>query len=415
MRSRLHSIRAVQLAAILFCGLTLSGFANPALTNWLTARVTFQRAGAKIAEADLDPARAQLAAASTTLPAPYNALAGKFVTQLETAAKLTNSTNNPARSKALVDLCAALGAYDQALKLQAGYYNPEELQDDPAYPWRLFESGQTPAAAAEYRRRIKEEMVETFAAHYKTQLRLLNQRATNLNSAAFSLVLVKEHYLRGFEEKADIFGALQELHRVLALTKDSNDAVTVIAEIIARLNTLGDAAGRDAWEDAILTRYPQETAACANVYLDRGLRAFGIPDYATALPLFRKVCTDYSTTPAYGDAQYSLALIHQREGRFDEAIAEYQKIFPSQVRDHDLDVNKSDDCKNYRHRTALRLADCYEAKKDFAQALAYAEAARDKYLFVSYCKNCIRDNQANVARRIAELQAKAGVPATTNR
>lgn len=53
----------------------------------------------------------------------------------------------------------------------------------------------------------------------------------------------------------------------------------------------------------------------------------------------------------------------------------------------------------------MRPADCYEAKKGFANALCSAEAAR--YLFVSYCKNCLRDYQASVAKRIAELNSKA--------
>jgi tetratricopeptide (TPR) repeat protein len=116
------------------------------------------------------------------------------------------------------------------------------------------------------------------------------------------------------------------------------------------------------------------------------------------------VVTDYAGSPAWGDAQYTLALIQQREGRYDDAIAEFEKIFPSPVRDHDLDVNKSDDCKNYRHRTALRISECYVAKHDLKKALEYAQAARDKYTYVSYCKNCLRDNQESIARRIADLQ-----------
>jgi len=414
MRPRLHSVRPVHLLILSVCALAGSAFANPALTNWQTARLTFQRIGSAIDETKPAPAQQQLAMAATNLPAPYGAMAVMFATQLEAAAKLPADKDNPARGKALVALCAAMGAYDRALKLQAKFADQEDLQDDPAYAWRLFESGQTDAAIAEYRRRIKEEMVDTFAEHYREQLRLLVQRATNLNNIAFSQKLVKEHYLRGFEEKADIFGALQELHRVLPLARDSAEAVEIIAAITIRLDALGDAPGRDAWENQILTRYANETVACANVYLERGMRAFGAKDYPAALVLFRKVATEYPGTPAWGDAQYSVGLVHQREGRNDEAILEYQKIFPSPVRDHDLDVNKSDDCKNYRNHTALRISECYVAKQDLKSALAYAEAARDKYTYVSYCKNCLRDAQENLARRIADLKAQLAAPATAN-
>ena len=117
-------------------------------------------------------------------------------------------------------------------------------------------------------------MVDTFAAHYREQIQLIQQRATNRSSVPFALKLVKEHYLRGFEEKADVFGALTELFRVLPAAQNSAESVEVIAAIILRLNALGDAVGREAWENQILTRYANETAACANVHLERGMRAF---------------------------------------------------------------------------------------------------------------------------------------------
>src|SRR5687767_3986579 len=103
MRPRLHSVRPVRLIVFLVVGLALSALAgSSALTNWQTARLTFQRAGAAIDEANLNPARQQLAAASTNLPAPYDGMAAKFATQLEAAARLPTDKENPARSKAFV-------------------------------------------------------------------------------------------------------------------------------------------------------------------------------------------------------------------------------------------------------------------------------------------------------------------------
>ena len=410
MRLRLHPIASFRLTVFCFWALATTLSASPALTNWQVARVVFQQAGAAITESNLVPARVQLAAASTNLPVPYRAMATGFSAQLEAAARLPNDKETPSRSRALVELCAALGAYDRALKLQAGFSTAEDLQDDPAYAWRLFETGQVEAALAEYRRRIKDELVDTFADHFREQLRLLNQRATNRTDVIFSLRLVKEHYLRGFEEKADFFGALQELNRVLPSAKNSGEAVLVIAEIIQRLSALSDTAGRDAWEDQLLARHASEIAACANVHLERGSRAFSAGNYSAAMASLRKVATEYANTPAWGDAQYTLALVHQTEARYTEAIAEYQKIFPSPVRDHEMDVNKSDDAKNYRHRTALRIAECYAAQNDFANALSYAEAARDKYPYVSYCKNCLRDAQDSLLKYIGELKAKLAAP-----
>ena len=85
-------------------------------------------------------------------------------------------------------------------------------------------------------------------------------------------------------------------------------------------------------------------------------------------------------------------------------MAEYAKLFPSQVNDYALNPESSEDCKNYRFRAALRISGCYEARKDLAQALQYAELARDRYKFVSYCKTCMQDTKESLDKRIAQLK-----------
>jgi len=387
-----------------------------ALTNWQSALDCFKQAGARIGDNKLAEAATALSAGSTNFAAPYNSMAAAFAGQLESIRKSPADPKDPKRTRATIQLCAALRAYDVAVRLQAASNTAEDLADDPAYAWRLFESGNLAGALAAYRRKLQDEAVESFVNHYREQIRLVEERPANLTNVSFSLRLVKEHYLRGFEEKADVLGALQELHRVLPHAKSSKESVAVIAAMIDRLSQLNDEAGRAAWEDRILNGFKQEPEACANVLLERGLRAFGRTNLAEALTLCRKVCSEYPDTAAYGDAQYTVGLIFQREGKFEDAIAEFQKIFPSKVRDHDLDLEKSDDYKNYRHRTALRISECYAARKDFAQALAYAEQARDRYLFLSWCKTCLAEYKAGLERRLAELRAelaKASAPAQT--
>jgi len=406
-------LRTVTMLTGLFCA---TAFLTPAfadeiradsasaLTNWQAALKSFQQAGASLGEAKPDRARIELAASSTNLASPYSLMATQFATQLDSAIATSSDPKNPKRVKAVVKLCAELRAYDVAVRLQTAASSAEELADDLTYAWRLFEAGNLKAALAEYKRKLAEETVDTFADYYREQIRLAEQRAGHQTNVQFSLDLVRLHYLKGLEEKADSLSAVQELYRVLPHAADATQGVAVVEAMISRLTVLGDEPGRDAWEDKLLTDFKTQTEACANVRLERGLRAFTGKDYPKALTLLRQVCAEYPDALAYGDAQYSLALVLQQQGKFDEAVAEYGKIFPSKVRDHDLDPEKSDDCKNYRHRAALRIAECYAAKADFTQALSYAEQARDRYTFVSYCKTCLAENKAFVEGRIHELR-----------
>lgn len=393
---------AVGCSLILLAGNTDSQAEDSALTNWLTARLAFKAAATEIADGQTDRAKSKLANASAKLPPPYNGMATNFTARLVAAV-----SDEATRRSALTELCAALGDYDAALRVQAKGADTEELQDDPAYAWRLFEAGRIADALKEYQRRLADEMVDTFRSHFQEQIQLVQQRAANLTNADFSLRLVQQHYLRGFEEKADLFGALGELYRVLPHARSSGESASVMESMIRLLGELGDTAGRTAWENRLLNELKSEPEACAKVYLERGMRAYAARDYEPALALFGRIVTEFVQTGAYGDAQYSIGLCLQEQGKFDEAIKEYARIFPSTVNDYALDPEKSDDCKNYRHRSAMRTSECYEAKKDYAEALSWTEQARGRYIYVSYCKNCIQENRDYVARRIESLKAMA--------
>lgn len=406
---RRQRTRVAGWLALAWLHVVATGIAGPAadgaLTNWQKALAVFQQAGAQVGEDRLADAKGRLLSASKNLPSPYAQMSGEFAARLAAAASTTNAD---LRCKTLVRLCADLRAYKAALKLQKQGADIETLQDDAAYAWRLFEAGDLPAAQAEYKRRIAAETVDTFAEHYREQLRLVERHATHRTNAAHVLDLVKNHYLRGFEEQADPLGAARELFHVLPHAHRPEDSVAVMQSLIKCLASLGDEVGRDAWESRILSTFTNQPEVCASVLLERGMRAYSATNYSVALTLMRRICSDFPETPAYGDAQTTIGLILHDQGRYADAIAEYQKIFPSHVRDHDLDPNKSDDCKNYRHRAALRISECYAALGKFQEALYFAEQARDRYVYVSYCKTCLRNSQESLRKRLNELQAQLG-------
>jgi tetratricopeptide (TPR) repeat protein len=378
-----------------------------ALTNWQTALSSFKKTGAFLGQEQYAQAKAELSAGTTNLPTPYGNMATQFLARLESALKQASDPSDARRRQTLAQLCAELRAYPAAVRLSlpaGGDSAAAEARDEPAFAWRLFEAGDAPAALREYKRRLAEEQVDMWQSHYQEQIRLLEQRPANLTNVPFALQFVREHCLKGYEEKTDFFGALQELTRVLPFARNPKEGLMVHQFILKCLVGLDDTAGRDAWEEKLLKDFKGEREACAQVYLERGLRAMDKQNLPEAMPLFRKVCAEYPDTEAYGDAQFSVGVVLQLQEKYDEAVAEFSKLFPSKVNDYALNPDSSEDCKNYRFRAALRISGCYEAKKDLAQALQYAELGRDRYKFVSYCKTCMQDTKESLDKRIAQLK-----------
>ena len=381
--------------------------AVPALTNWQTALSRFKKAGAFIGEDKYALAQAELTSATTNLAPPYVALASQFLAQLNSALLLSTNRNEPQRLKALIELCGDLRAHQAALKLQTpsdGKTPSEDSADDPLYAWRLLESGDTKAALAEYQRRFTNELVEIWQNYYQEQIRLIQQRATNPASPQFAIDLARERYLKGLETHADMFGALTELTRVLPFTKDPKPAVEVYQLILKCLKGLGDDDGRDAWQEKLLAEYKSDPEVCARMYVAKGTQAYYRKDLKQAEFLFQRVCLEYPASGAWGDAEYGLGLVLQEQQKYDEAMIQYAKIFPANVNENVLDVESGEDYPNYRFRAALRMSECYEAKKNSVKALEYALLARDRYKFISYCKDCLRETRQNVENRVKKLQ-----------
>ena len=392
--------------------LTARASANPppALTNWQVALDSFQKAGALLGREKIEAATRELTLAATNLPAPYAGMAARFRDQFDRLPKPASARHrSPKELLALAEFCATLHAYDAAIHLQSKAGRDAGLADDSTYAWRLWESGDLKSALAEYQRRLAGEPVDMWKDHYRKQIKLIEQRAASRTNAPLALEVVQQHYLNGYEEKADPFGALRELTHVLP-SANRPDAIAVHKLIIKLLTDLDDAAGRDAWEEQLLALCPNDAEVRGEVFLERGLRAYRRKELPEALTLYRKVCVEYPTSSAYGDAQYSIGYLLQEQQKYDEAVAEYSKLFSSSVNDYAANPEDSDDFRNYRYRAAIRISECYEAKHDLPQALKYAELARDQYKFLSYCKNCLRETQEKLTHRIEQLQAAAKKP-----
>ena len=382
-----------------------SGDGPSALTNWMVAQAAFQKAGGLINQAAFEPARKALNAAAVSLPVPYNSMAQEFAGRLE---KVTNQPQSDSRIDQCVKLCADLQDYSSAIKLIASQRAGAKTEEGSEVPaWYFVETGDLKAALADYERQQREELVETYRDYFGEQIRLIRCRITNKFDVNLSLQFVEEHYLKGLERKGDMFGALRELRGALLCAHTPHDRAAVYRKIIKCLGALGDEAGRDAWEEKLLGDVKTETEACARVYYERGLRALQKKEYAAALDCFNYISSSLPDSMVYGDALYGTGLVFQEQAKYDEAVKAYERLFPSKVSDYLIDPEGAEDYKSYRFRGAMRVSECYEAKKDYRSALEYALAARDRYPFISFCSNCLKNTAETLNKRIARLQALA--------
>ena len=77
------------------------------------------------------------------------------------------------------------------------------------------------------------------------------------------------------------------------------------------------------------------------------------------------------------------------------------------MNDYVVETESSEDMKNYRYKAAMRISECYEAQKDYARALEYAELARDRYKYLSWCKGCLQNVRNDLDKRIKLLEGVA--------
>jgi TolA-binding protein len=377
----------------------------PALTNWQTAANHLQKTGALLAAREYRQAQAELTSSATNLPAPYARVAHLDLLQLEAAFNRAKDDES-ARLDALSAVCMNLHAYQAAAQLKAAALagSNADDSDDDTRAWRLFETGKFKEATAEYQRKLAENQVSTFQDYYKKQIQLIEERPKSLTNVESSLELVREHYLKGFEGPADLFCSLRELNRVLAYAQTPKDRLAIYKMTIQCLTGLNDESGRDAWEEKLLRDMNSDADACAEVFVSRGIRAYLRKDYAQAKDFFRRVCQEYPNSDSFGDAQYNLGSTLQEEKKFDEAVAEFSKLFTSNVDDYKLVPGTSEDYKLYRHKAALRISECYEAKKEYARALDFAELARTQYKPLSWCHTCLQTEKDQLEKRITKLQ-----------
>jgi tetratricopeptide (TPR) repeat protein len=209
----------------------------------------------------------------------------------------------------------------------------------------------------------------------------------------------------------------------------SFDAVLRLVELLPRLRDPGhrlfayryvwnylesDRPGRRAWEDKVVADLPKSSLSdrirtqWAGPALEAAYARFKRGDVEGALADYQRISRDYPDCGAFGMAQFNVGSILQQQTKYDEAIAEYKKIFPSAVNDRDVGAHMMETNRNYRNKAAWQISRCSAAKGDHKAALDWALAARDKYPFSSWCGTCSAQEEERTANEIVRLMFAAG-------
>ena len=117
------------------------------------------------------------------------------------------------------------------------------------------------------------------------------------------------------------------MHRLAPQAKSADEKLGLYGATIAALEGYGDDRGRDAWEEKLLVDFKDDQSACAGVFMDRGARAYYAKDFEKALQAYRKVSNDYPRSAFFGEAQFNIGTVLQRQRKYDDAILAYYKLF----------------------------------------------------------------------------------------
>ena len=136
--------------------------------------------------------------------------------------------------------------------------------------------------------------------------------------------------------------------------------------------------------------------------------------YVPAAEAFATAASLASRMPAADRGQHlGLSLFNQgyslaKAKEWDKAIEVFNALIQSGVDDRDPGGHIMETNRNYRHRAALEISKCYEAKADYRAAYGWAVRARDQYQSVSCCGTCQENSRERLNRRLDELAARAG-------
>jgi tetratricopeptide (TPR) repeat protein len=141
--------------------------------------------------------------------------------------------------------------------------------------------------------------------------------------------------------------------------------------------------------------------------LEEGNKAYEAGDFSKAEARWAKIRACGRGSADWPKAVFNLGLLENRRKNFRQAIAYFDEVIQSHPNDKEPGGNIMETNRNYSHRSALAISECYEAMGAYRMALRYARLAKTTYPFYSWCGTCLQSENLAVNKRIAYLTARA--------
>ncbi len=168
--------------------------------------------------------------------------------------------------------------------------------------------------------------------------------------------------------------------------EDCNDR-ELIASMFRRC---GDKVGSQVFLESIARDAACDGGLRAGALLQLGNDAAKAEDLDMAARCWHELIERYPGTESWPKGVYNLAITLKGQGRYDEAITEFQRLRDAEVNDREAGADLMEPYRNYRPKAAWEIGLCLLATGDAAGALSAFHLTRDKYPFQSWCGNEIQ-------------------------
>ncbi len=380
---------------------------NVALYRWKEVRDSFQKAGRLIGEERLEEAQEILLSVKQVSQKGYTLRADMHLLRLHSAMHAQDSDpKSPfyspnARCERLVNACYKLEAYEAAIRWakKMSQANSSQAKRVAGVVGRcLHDMDKIEPALETYRALLKSASVVDVERRIEQTMQLRRQREEKTKDLDSIIEVARKDYSEGYNHR--LFRALELLESALPMVKTNKERQRLYRHICQCLYFAGDEEGRTAWENRLLKETKGDVEIAAAVAIERAQRAYHAKRYDDALRRYRDICKRFPASSQYGAAQFNVGVILKEQKKYDRAIAEYHVLIDSQVNDRDPGSNIMVAFRNYRHRAAVGVSNCYLQQRRYEKALEYAYLARDKHRYQSWCGTCLEDSRMSLQYHI---------------
>jgi tetratricopeptide (TPR) repeat protein len=155
--------------------------------------------------------------------------------------------------------------------------------------------------------------------------------------------------------------------------------------------------------NALICAPTDQASKKAAQLLRDGNQFYEVGDLKQAEASWLEVQQCYRSSTDWPKAVFNLGLLRYREKRYSEAIAYFNEVLQSHPNDKEPGRSTMETNRNYSHRSAVAISECYEEMGSYWHALRWACLARNSYRYYSWCGTCSQGARLALDRRIAYL------------